>query len=119
MSEVRLAFDGVTGGYGTAPVVRDVSGAVAPGQALCVLGRNGTGKTSLMKLLMGYLRCWHGSVRLNGAAIEAFDPPARRRLGITARERPCLIIHRVRHPPLDARCDRGLAFAAYFARFLI
>ena len=55
MSPPRLTFAGVIGGYGTAPVVREVSGQVARGEVLCVLGRNGTGKTTLMRLLMGYL----------------------------------------------------------------
>jgi urea transport system ATP-binding protein len=122
MSEVRLAFDGVTGGYGTAPVVRGVSGAVAAGEVLCVLGRNGTGKTSLMKLLMGYLRCWQGSVRLNDTAIEALDPPARRLLGISycPQERPVFDDLSVHDNLTLMRADRGLApFAAYFARFPI
>ena len=69
-----------------------------------------------MKLLMGYLRCWQGSVRLNGAAIEALDPPARRRLGITycPQERPVFDDLTVRDNLTLMRADRGLApFAAY------
>ena len=122
MSAARLAFAGVTGGYGTAPVVRAVSGAAAPGEVLCVLGRNGTGKTTLMKLLMGYLRCWQGNVHLNGAAIETLGAPARRALGISycPQERPVFDDLSVRDNLTLMRPDRDLApFVDYFARFPI
>ena len=55
MSAPRLAFADVSGGYGSTTVVRDLSGAADAGEVLCLLGRNGVGKTTLMKLLCGYL----------------------------------------------------------------
>ena len=122
MSAACLAFAGVTGGYGTAPVVRAVSGAVAPGEVLCVLGRNGTGKTTLMKLLMGYLRCWQGNVHLNGTAIETLAAPDRRALGISycPQERPVFDDLSVRDNLTLMRPNRNLApFVDYFARFPI
>jgi ABC-type branched-subunit amino acid transport system ATPase component len=111
MSPPRLAFAGVIGGYGTAPVVREVSGQVARGEVLCVLGRNGTGKTTLMRLLMGYLPCWQGSVRLDGIAIEALATPARRVLGISycPQERPVFDDLSVRDNLTLMRPDRDLA----------
>jgi ABC-type branched-subunit amino acid transport system ATPase component len=99
-----------------------VSGQVAPGKVLCVLGRNGTGKTTLMRLLMGYLPCWQGSVRLDGIAIEALATPARRVLGISycPQERPVFDDLSVRDNLTLMRPDRDLApFADYFARFPI
>jgi urea transport system ATP-binding protein len=122
MSLPRLAFDGVTGGYGSAPVVREVSGQVAPGETLCVLGRNGTGKTTLMKLLMGYLKCWQGSVRLDGTSIETLTTPERHGLGITycPQERPVFDDLSVRDNLTLMRPNRDLApFAGYLARFPI
>src|SRR5690606_26088284 len=61
-----LAFDGLAGGYGDTVVLRGVGGAVASGQVLGILGRNGVGKTTLLRLLMGYLATSAGSVRLRG-----------------------------------------------------
>jgi branched-chain amino acid transport system ATP-binding protein len=112
----------VTGGYGTAPVVCGVSGQVAPGEVLCVLGRNGTGKTTLMKLLMGYLRCWRGDVRLNDTAIGMLDAPARRALGISycPQERPVFDELSVHDNLTLMRPTRDLSpFTNYFARFPI
>jgi urea transport system ATP-binding protein len=122
MSAPRLAFDGVSGGYGTAPVVRNVSGAAAAGEALCVLGRNGVGKTTLMKLLFGHLHCQSGRVLWDGTAIEALEPSARRRIGITycPQERPVFDDLSVRDNLTLMRADRDLGpFARYFARFPI
>ena len=66
----RLDLRRLAGGYGDVDVVRGVSGAVAPGEVLCVIGRNGVGKSTLMKLLFGQLPCRAGSVRFDGRAIE-------------------------------------------------
>ena len=75
----RLAFEALTGGYGCTTIVRDLTGAAVAGEALCVLGRNGVGKRTLMKLLPGYLPCRSGRVLLDGKAISQLDPSARRR----------------------------------------
>jgi len=122
VSAARLAFENVTGGYGTTEVVRGVSGAVAPGEVLCVLGRNGVGKSTLMKLLFGYLRCWQGRITFEGEAIERIEPTARRALGIAycPQERPVFDDLSVRDNLTLMRHDRSLdGFAASFARFPI
>ena len=122
MSAEGLAFEEVTGGYGAAPVVRGVSGSAAAGEVLCVLGRNGVGKTTLMKLLFGYLPCWRGHVTWNGRPVEMLDPPARRALGISycPQERPVFDDLSVRDNLTLMQGDRSLArFAPYFARFPI
>lgn len=79
----RLAFDDLTGGYGSGIVVRGISGAVAQGQVLCVLGRNGVGKSTLLKLLMGYLRPAGGSLRLGDEDLTALSPSERVRRGLS------------------------------------
>ncbi len=79
----RLEFDGLVGGYGSSMILRGVGSAVMPGEVLFVLGRNGVGKSTLMKLLMGFLPCREGVTRLDGRALDGLAPAERRRLGIT------------------------------------
>jgi branched-chain amino acid transport system ATP-binding protein len=83
MSTPRFDFQGLVGGYGSSMILRGVAGQVAPGEVLFVLGRNGVGKSTLMKMLMGFLPCRAGAVRLEGREITALSPPERRSLGIT------------------------------------
>ena len=118
----RLEFNGVVGGYGGVAVVRGVSGAVAGGEVLCVIGRNGVGKSTLMKLLFGELPCREGSVRLEGRAIEQLETAQRHALGIgyCPQERPVFESLSVRDNLTLMRADRRLdAFAPLFARFPI
>jgi ABC-type branched-subunit amino acid transport system ATPase component len=118
----RLAFDGLVGGYGEVAVVRGVSGAVAPGEVLCVIGRNGVGKSTLLKLLFGELPCRAGSVRLEGRAIEQLETAQRHALGMSycPQERPVFESLSVRDNLTLMRTDRHLdAFAPLFARFPI
>ncbi|MGH6912834.1 MAG: ABC transporter ATP-binding protein [Geminicoccales bacterium] len=62
MSEL-LRLDSVSAGYGEARVLHDVSLAVEEGQALALLGRNGTGKTTLINTIMGETRLFTGRIR--------------------------------------------------------
>ena len=118
----RLAFDGIVGGYGSVVVVRGISGAVAAGEVLCVIGRNGVGKSTLLKLLFGQLPCREGSVRFEGRAIERVEASRRRALGIgyCPQERPVFDDLSVRDNLTLMRADRRVdAFAPLFARFPI
>ena len=120
MNPSRLAIENVTGGYATAVVVRDMSGRVAAGEVLCVLGRNGVGKSTLLKLVFGHLRCWQGGITMDGHPIEELEPSARRHLGIaySPQERPVFDDLTVRDNLTLMREDRALeAFAPYFERF--
>jgi urea transport system ATP-binding protein len=118
----RLVFENLIGGYGSTTIVRDLSGAAVAGEVLCVLGRNGVGKTTLMKLLTGYLPCAGGCVLLNQTPITAYDPAARRRGGVTycPQERPVFDDLSVRDNLTLMRGSRKLApFRRYFDRFPI
>lgn len=118
----RLAFDGLVGGYGEVAVVRGISGAVTVGEVLAIVGRNGVGKSSLMKLLFGQLPCREGSVLFEGQAIERLEASQRRALGISycPQERPVFDDLSVRDNLTLMRPDRSLdAFAPLFARFPI
>jgi ABC-type branched-subunit amino acid transport system ATPase component len=122
MTAGRLAFEAVTGGYGSTTIVRDLTGAANSGEVLCVLGRNGVGKSTLMKLLFGYLPCRRGQVLLDGKLVSQLDPSARRRSGMTycPQERPVFDDLSVRDNLTLMRTNRQLgAFRPYFDRFPI
>ncbi len=75
--DVAVRLDCVSFGYGSAPVVRDISLAVPAGQLLALLGPSGCGKTTLLKLLGGYLTPSAGRVELRGRDVTALPPEAR------------------------------------------
>lgn len=82
MSLPFLKFSNLVSGYGDTMVLRDVSGSVERGSVLGVLGRNGVGKTTLMKTLTGYIKPQGGSVTLNGRNVNALAPQDRLRAGM-------------------------------------
>lgn len=69
-----LTLEGVSAGYGGALVLRDLSLVARAGEVTCVMGRNGVGKTTLMRTIMGLVRANKGSVRLN--SLELANLPA-------------------------------------------
>ncbi|MFE0015020.1 ATP-binding cassette domain-containing protein [Mesorhizobium sp. NPDC059054] len=85
-----ISFSNVSGGYGSLNVVQELSGEVAAGQVLCVVGRNGVGKSTLLKLLLGYLPCRSGVVTISGRRAGSMAPETRRGLGVSycPQERP-------------------------------
>jgi iron complex transport system ATP-binding protein len=58
-----IALSGVTFGYGSVPVLDDVTLAIEPGRIACVVGANGAGKTTLLKLMAGLLAPGRGRGR--------------------------------------------------------
>src|SRR6266568_2965516 len=81
MSQI-LALEGLTVGYGEGTVLSDVSLELNPGGALCLLGRNGVGKTTLMKTVIGLLKPKHGKVWFDDWNVTAEPPNARARRGV-------------------------------------
>ena len=63
-----LVVENLRAGYGQAVVLQDVSLALDEGQTLALLGRNGTGKTTLINTLAGATRQHGGSIRLGAGA---------------------------------------------------
>jgi branched-chain amino acid transport system ATP-binding protein len=59
-----LKIEGVSGGYGGALVLRDLSFQAEAGEVTCVMGRNGVGKTTLMRAIMGQVRVTKGAIKL-------------------------------------------------------
>lgn len=68
--------------YGGSHILRDVSLQATQGKVTVVLGRNGVGKTTLLKSLMGLIPIKTGSIEFDGKAIEKDTPYARARAGV-------------------------------------
>ncbi len=68
--------------YGGSHILRDVSLSATPGKVSVILGRNGVGKTTLLKSLMGLVPIKSGSIELDGKAIQSATPYERARAGI-------------------------------------
>ena len=68
--------------YGGSHILRDVSLEAQMGKVTVILGRNGVGKTTLLKSLMGLVAIKNGSIELNGKAIHNATPYERARAGI-------------------------------------
>ncbi|GJI87625.1 MULTISPECIES: ABC transporter ATP-binding protein [Duganella] len=66
MSDAALALHDISSGYKDAIVVRNVSLSIRPGEIVALVGKNGMGKTTLLKSIMGYLPKRGGSVTLFG-----------------------------------------------------
>ena len=77
-----LEVRGLKSGYGEAVVVQGVDLVLPQGQSLALLGRNGTGKTTLMNSLVGVTRRHAGTIVLAGRDITALAPHARAAAGI-------------------------------------
>lgn len=69
--------------YGAAQALRGVSVSAAPGKVTCVLGRNGVGKTSLLRALVGQQPIASGRITFDGADITGLKPYERARRGIS------------------------------------
>ena len=68
--------------YGAAQALRSVSISAAAGKVTCVLGRNGVGKTSLLRAVVGQYPISGGSIDFGGADITGLKPYERARMGI-------------------------------------
>ncbi|GAA4334902.1 urea ABC transporter ATP-binding subunit UrtE [Variovorax defluvii] len=68
--------------YGGSHILRDVSFEAHAGKVTVLLGRNGVGKTTLLKSLMGLVPIKSGSIEFNGAAIQKWTPYERARAGL-------------------------------------
>jgi branched-chain amino acid transport system ATP-binding protein len=82
MSAPLLRISNLVAGYGEAVVLDHVSLAVHAGESLALLGRNGTGKTTLMNTLAGATRQHAGSISLGGVALHKLPSHERAAAGI-------------------------------------
>ena len=77
-----LSIESINLHYGAAQALRSVSLAARPGEVTCVLGRNGVGKTTLLRAITGHQPISAGTITWNGADISRMSPHARARAGI-------------------------------------
>jgi urea transport system ATP-binding protein len=77
-----LKVDNISLYYGAAQALRGVSLSAEPGKVTCVLGRNGVGKTSLLRAMVGQYPIARGSITLDGSDITGLKPYERARRGI-------------------------------------
>ncbi len=77
-----LSIEGLRAGYGEAVVLPGMSLRLPESQVLALLGRNGTGKTTLINSIVGITRRFGGTVSLGGRDITAMRPDQRARAGI-------------------------------------
>jgi urea transport system ATP-binding protein len=68
--------------YGESHILRDVDLSVAPGKMVCLIGRNGVGKTTLLKTIMGLLAPRGGEIYLDGRSITRVTTDRRAKSGI-------------------------------------
>jgi urea transport system ATP-binding protein len=79
---MTLAIKNVEQFYGESHTLWDVSIDLAPGQCTCLMGRNGVGKTTLLKTVMGLVPAKSGSVRFENTELLSKKTPQRAKLGI-------------------------------------
>jgi branched-chain amino acid transport system ATP-binding protein len=77
-----LCIENLRAGYGEAVVLPNMTLRLPESQVLALLGRNGTGKTTLINSIVGVTRCFGGAIILNGEDITAMRPDQRARAGI-------------------------------------
>ena len=77
-----LAVEHLNAWYGAAQVLYDVSFSIGRGEVVALMGRNGAGKSTTMKAIMGLIGRRSGTIRLNGRDVSALRPFEIARLGV-------------------------------------
>lgn len=79
---MQLTLSSLTSGYGRVRIVNNVSFTAKPAEIIAVIGRNGVGKTTLIKTIMGSLPATAGSITFGDTDITRLSTAGRARLGI-------------------------------------
>ncbi len=64
-----IEIENLTKTFGTQTVISDVSGIFYPGKIYGFVGRNGSGKTVLMKMILGFIKPTSGTIKVNGKQV--------------------------------------------------
>ena len=95
MNQELLSVEGLTSGYGTAAVLRNISLSVSKGEIVVVLGKNGMGKSTLLKTIMGFVSPFSGTVSLDGDDVTNIRPHMMARSGtLSGGEQKMLLMSR-------------------------
>jgi branched-chain amino acid transport system ATP-binding protein len=81
-TEAALRISGLRAGYGQTQILQGIELALKPGEIVSIIGRNGVGKTTILRCLMGELAVTEGRIECQGRDITHLSPDARARLGI-------------------------------------
>ena len=73
VSEYHIEFDNVSFSYSKEPFIKDISFGIKKGESLGIIGSTGSGKTTLVHLLMRFYDVDKGSIRINGRDIRSID----------------------------------------------
>ncbi|WP_051447573.1 sugar ABC transporter ATP-binding protein [Rhizobium leguminosarum] len=80
--QVAVRLQNVSKSYGGIKALRDVSFEVKPGEIRALLGENGAGKSTVLKILCGVVACDSGTIEVDGNVVETLNPVAARDFGI-------------------------------------
>lgn len=110
-----LAARGVNAFYGTSQILFGLDLEVHRGQVMALLGRNGAGKSTTFKTLMGLVRPSSGEIQLEGQAIAGLPPHriAQRGLGFVPEDRQVFTHHTV-HDNLEIAIKKGAEGSRYW-----
>ncbi|WP_426954846.1 ABC transporter ATP-binding protein [Muricoccus radiodurans] len=106
-----LSVRGLQAGYGNAPVLFDVNLDIGPGEVVTLLGRNGMGKTTTVRAIMGLNTPRGGEVTFQGARVSGLAPDriARRGIGLVPEGRQVFPTLTVRENLVATAANRGKA----------
>lgn len=85
-SEPLVEIDGITKRFGFRGVLRGVSFAVAPHECVAILGANGAGKTTVLRILATLIRPTSGTIRIDGYLLPDQAQEVRRRIGVVSHQ---------------------------------
>jgi branched-chain amino acid transport system ATP-binding protein len=77
-----LEVNRLSAGYGQARILHEVAFAAHAGEVVALLGRNGAGKSTTLKAIIGLVRPWSGEILFDGRRIDALEPHQVARLGL-------------------------------------
>lgn len=72
----KLALTEISSGYGAVDIINTLSLSVAPGEIFALMGKNGMGKTTLLKTILGFVGLRSGGMQMDGASIIGASPAA-------------------------------------------
>lgn len=82
MPNPLLAIDNLFTGYGAGNILQGVSMQIRSGEIVAAVGRNGVGKTTLMRAIIGLMPTRRGDIRFSGESISSLSAEERARLGL-------------------------------------
>lgn len=75
-TDSKLDLEGVTSGYGAIAIIKELSLSISRGEIFALMGKNGMGKTTLLKTILGLVPARAGEIRLDGRSIVGAAPKA-------------------------------------------